>query len=462
MDNNNYMIKVSTWKKFAYGLGDLGCGMSNGLIASFFLLYCTDTFGVSAGVVGTIMLLGRFWDMINDTWVGAWSDRSDSQQGKYIPWVKRWTPVLFIVTIFTFWAHPDWNPTTKTIYVFVMYFAWAFAYTLVNVPYTALTPVLTQDPGERASLAGWRMGLSNLCMVITGALTMPLVGMLGKGDMVSGWLKVVILFSVIGCACLYICAFASKEVVRIPQSLEGNKTPILENVRLALRNKYFIIAALGMFLFGFMNLGRMTVMSYFFLYIVGDMGKMSLFITIQGIGGIIGAFVSESLVKRFRSKGKAIMITSAGIILFVALQYVTRGGGTAFMVFAFFGQFCIMASLSAVFSTMADCVEYSLLQDGTRMDAFFGAFGYFWHKAGIALGSAGAGWMLAATGYIPNGAEQPAAVEAGINFMFFLLPIILAVVSVVAFSRYKLDFDMFNDVLKKIEEKYGAQGETEV
>ena len=70
--------------------------------------------------------------------------------------------------------------------------------------------------------------------------------------------------------------------------------------------------------------------------------------------------------------------------------------------------------------------------------------------------------MLAATGYIPNGAEQPAAVEAGINFMFFLLPIILAVVSVVAFSRYKLDFDMFNDVLKKIEEKYGAQGETEV
>lgn len=459
--DNKYMIKLSTWKKFAYGLGDLGCGFSNGLIASFFLLYCTDTFGVSAGVVGTIMLLGRFWDMINDTWVGAWSDRSDSPQGKYIPWVKRWTPVLFIITILTFWAHPDWSSTGKTVYVFVMYFAWAFAYTLVNVPYTALTPVLTQDPGERASLAGWRMGLSNLNMTLTGALTMPLVAMLGKGDNVSGWLKVTIIFSLIGCICLYVCAFASKEVVRKPASLEGEKTPILTNIKYAFRNKFFIIAAIGMFLFGFMNLGRMTVMSYFFLYVVGDMAKMSLFITVQGIGGIIGAFSAEPLVKHFRSKGKAVVVTSIGIIIFVALQYLTRGGGALFMVFAFCGQFCIMSALSAVFSTMADCVEYSLLQDGTRMDAFFGAFGYFWHKAGIALGSAGAGWMLSLTGYVPNAPEQAASVTAGIEFMFFLLPIILAVVSVIAFSRYKLDFDMFNDILKKIEEKYGPQGEAE-
>ena len=85
MKENRYAIKLGIGKKLAYGLGDLGCGMSNGLIASFFLMYCTDTFGVGAGVVGTVMLLGRFWDMINDTWVGAWSDRSPvTAQGTFL------------------------------------------------------------------------------------------------------------------------------------------------------------------------------------------------------------------------------------------------------------------------------------------------------------------------------------------------------------------------------------------
>ena len=455
MDSNG---KLSTWKKFAYGLGDLGCGMSNGLIASFFLLYCTDTFGVSAGVVGTIMLLGRFWDMINDTWVGTWSDRSPTTpQGKYIPWIKKWTIPLFLVTILTFWAHPDWPQMTKNIYVFAMYFIWAFAYTVVNIPYTALTPVLTQDTSERTALSGWRMALSNVSMTIGGAVVMPLVGMLGGDNPVKGWLAVAVIMSIIGIVCLYITAFVSKEVVRQPAALQREKTSIINNMKYAVKNKYFVIAAIGMFALGFMNLGRMTTMSYFFLYVMGNMGAMSIFVLAQGVGGILGAFLAEPLARKLRSKGKAITASSCLIIVFVALQYLTRTGGTAFYVLAFFGQFSIMCTLSIVFSTMADCVEYGLLQFGTRMDAFYGAFGYFWHKAGIALGSAGAGWMLALTGYVPNAPEQAAGVISGINFMFFLLPIILAAVLAIVFRGYKLDFDMFDDILKQIEEKYGKQ-----
>ena len=460
MKENRYAIKLGIGKKLAYGLGDLGCGMSNGLIASFFLMYCTDTFGVGAGVVGTVMLLGRFWDMINDTWVGAWSDRSPvTAQGKYIPWIKKWTIPLFLVTILTFWAHPGWSPMTKNVYVFVMYFAWAFAYTAVNIPYTALTPVLTQDSGERTSLSGWRMALSNVSMTIGGAVVMPLVGMLGGDNPVKGWLAVAVIMSIIGIISLYICAFVSKEVVRQPEKLEGEKTSIINNMKFAIKNKYFVIAAIGMFALGFMNLGRMTTMSYFFMYVMGNMAAMSVFVLSQGVGGILGAFAAEPLAKATKSKGKAICISSILIVVFVALQYMTRTGGTAFFVLAFFGQFSIMCTLSIVFSTMADCVEYGLLKFGSRMDAFYSAFGYFWHKAGIALGSAGAGWMLALTGYVPNAPEQAGSVISGIEFMFFLLPIILAVVLVIAFANYKLDFAMFDDIVKQIEEKYGTADE---
>lgn len=454
---NNSTDKITIVDKFVYGLGDLGCGMSNGLIASFFLLFCTDTFGIGAGFVGTLMLLGRFWDMINDTWVGTWSDNYDSPKGKYTPWLKIFTIPLFIVTILTFWAHPEWSQTAKCVYVFVMYFIWAFAFTLVNVPYTALTPVITQDSGERASLTGWRMCLSNITMVVTGAATMPLVGILGKGDAVKGWLLVACLFSVIGCIALYICAFRTKERIKAPKKLEGQKASVLGNAKRALKNKYFIIAAVGMFLLGFMNLGRMTVMGYFFLYTMGDMAAMSVFILVQGIGGVIGSLVGEPIVKMMRSKSKAVIIASVGIIAAVAMQYFFRAGGMAFLITSFCAQFFVGCELGIVFSTVADTVEYGLLKDGVRMDAFYGSFGYFWHKAGIALGSAGAGWMLALTGYVAGAAVQSSAVVSGINAMFFGLPILSSIVMIIAFAGYKLDFDMFDDILKQIEEKYGKQ-----
>mgnify|MGYP000221824230 CR=1 FL=1 len=449
--------RLSTVSKICYGFGDFGCNMSNGLIASFFLIYCTDTFGIGAGVVGTIVLLGRFWDMINDTWVGSWTDRTNTPKGKYLPWIKAGILPLALVTILLFWSHPDWSPMAKNVYVFVLYFAWAFAFTIVNIPYTALTAVMSQDPGERASCASWRMTLSNLAMMVTGSLVMPLIGTLGKGNNVNGWLYTAILLCVVGCITIFICAAVTKERVKAPASVALQKTPILSNVKYALHNKWFLIDALGMFLMGFTNLGRMSVMTYFFMYVYKDMAAMSIFVIVQSLGGILGAFFSEYVVRALKSKGKTICIFSIGIILFLAVCYTQRDGGPLFLVTAFAAQFCIMSALSAVFASIPDCVEYGLLKDGVRMDGFYSAFGYFWHKAGIALGSAGAGWILALTDYIPNSPQQPASAITGINFMFFFLPMILAVIQIVAFSFYKLDFKMFDGILKEIDQKYSEE-----
>lgn len=115
----------------------------------------------------------------------------------------------------------------------------------------------------------------------------------------------------------------------------------------------------------------------------------------------------------------------------------------------------IWAALSCLFAATPDCVEYALVKTGVRQDGFYSAYASFWHKAGIALGSAGAGWVLAATGYIPNTAEQVSSVISGINFLMFTLGIIISLLMGIVFLFYKIDFNMFDKILEEEKEKFG-------
>lgn len=455
MNANNTGKRLPLWNKITYGIGDLGCGMSNGFVAPFFLIFCTDVFGVNAGAVGTLLLLGRFWDMINDTWVGAWTDRTRTKLGRYRPWIIFATIPLFIITVLMFWAHPDWSNTAKIIWVYVFYFLWAFAFTCVNIPYTAMNSVMTQSDKERGSLASWRMVFTNVSTLVSVAFCMPLVAALGKGDNVRGWVLTMILASVIGIVLLLVSAFTCKEVVTPPAAAK-EQMPILKGAAMAFKNKYFVMGLVGMFAFGLMNLGRMSVQTYYFSYVLGDMGAMSIFGTVTGVAGIIGAFASQYVCNAFKSKGKATVFLAFGTAIFTFVQFLGRmDGGALFWIGGAVSYVFSWATLSVMFAVTPDTVEYGLLKTGVRQDGFYGAYASFWHKAGIALGSAGAGWILAGTGYVPNAATQAPAVIAGINALMFVIPIILSVIIGVTFLFYKIDYKRFAEILEEVKEKFG-------
>ena len=91
------------------------------------------------------------------------------------------------------------------------------------------------------------------------------------------------------------------------------------------------------------------------------------------------------------------------------------------------------------------------------MDGFYGAFASFWHKAGIALGSALAGWVLAWINYVPNAAVQAESVIRGLNFMMFIFPIIISVLMALTFAFYKIDYKRSEEILLELKEKYGEE-----
>lgn len=243
------------------------------------------------------------------------------------------------------------------------------------------------------------------------------------------------------------------EVIEPPTQ---DKMPIIKGAILAFKNKYYVMVLFGMFGIGLINLGRMSVQTYYFTYVLHDLNKMSIYATVTGVAGLVGAFVAQYAVSLLKSKGKAISLFSFLAAASLILQMTGRfDASMPFWIGSALSSLFIWGALSCLFAATPDCVEYALIKTGIRQDGFYSAYASFWHKAGIALGSAGAGWILAGTGYVANAAQQAASVITGINFLMFTLGIIISILMGIVFLFYKIDFKMFDKILEEEREKFG-------
>ncbi len=151
--------------KLAYGSGDMGPAITANILVFFLLYFFTNVAGLPAGLAGSILAIGKIGDAINDPIAGILSDRTRTRWGRRIPWLFLGT-IPFGFFFFLQWIVPEFssNPETNKWCLFVYYIVIAtlfnIAYTVVNLPYTALTPELTQDYNERTNLNSFRFAFS--------------------------------------------------------------------------------------------------------------------------------------------------------------------------------------------------------------------------------------------------------------------------------------------------------------
>src|SRR5690625_515223 len=127
-------------EKLTFGLGDFGANYSWTFIASFITIYLTDTVGISAAIIGTIILVARVFDGFTDLFMGTLIDNTNSKMGKAKPWVFWTAPILGILTFMLFNVPGFLGQTGKIVYVFLVYMLIsAVFYTANNVAYSSLT-----------------------------------------------------------------------------------------------------------------------------------------------------------------------------------------------------------------------------------------------------------------------------------------------------------------------------------
>ena len=183
MENNTTTgkEKISIKEKIGFGLGDTASNLFFQTFMLFLLYFYTDVFGIPAAVAGTMFLVTRIWDSVNDPLMGIIADRTNTKWGKFRPYLL-WMAIPFgIIGVLTF-TTPDLSLEGKIIYAYVTYALMMMVYTAINIPYSALMGVISSDPLERTSFSQYRFVFAFLGAFLVQGLTLPLVNSIGGNN----------------------------------------------------------------------------------------------------------------------------------------------------------------------------------------------------------------------------------------------------------------------------------------
>lgn len=448
--------KLSFREKAGYAVGDVSANFVFQILLVFQAGFYTDVMGISAAALGTILLLVRFSDAITDPLMGIIADRTKHRWGRFRPWLL-WSALPFAGLFWAAFTVPSGMSESSTLlYAAVTYALLMVAYTMNNVPYSALMGVMTGDPDERTSLASFRFVAGISAAFIVQGFTLPLVGKLGGGDDAKGWSLTVAIYACVSILFFVITFASSKErITPPPEQASDVKLDFAD-----LKQNVAWMAMFGMVLFVFITLAlRGGSFYYYFTYFVDrpalasflsslglvtsqaelanagigsrvldlfglvvgpddDPSKVgfSLFNMTGSLVNILGILVAKPLAMRFGKKAVFTVGLSAATLVQLVYFVLPPSAVPTMFLLTILSSAAYGPTIPLLWAMMGDTADYSEWKTGRRSTGFVFAGLVFALKAGLGLGGAISGWLLAGYGYTPQTATTPAVLD-GIRLM---------------------------------------------
>ncbi|MFM7118407.1 MAG: MFS transporter, partial [Planctomycetota bacterium] len=216
--------KLSVLEKVGYGLGDTASNLYWKLFEYFLLYFYTDVFGISSKAAGTMLLVTKIWDAMNDPMMGYIADRTRTTWGRFRPYLLWMSVPLAITGVLTFYV-PDLSPNGKLAYSYVTYTLVMMAYTAINIPYGALMGVITPNSLERTSVSTYRFVAAFIGGIVVQSFTLSLVNWFGRTGQVNpegvaivseqaGFFWTVLLFAIVACLLFTVTFLTTRERVQ--------------------------------------------------------------------------------------------------------------------------------------------------------------------------------------------------------------------------------------------------------
>lgn len=448
-------MKQTTWKqRIGYGLSDTASNLTFQMVNTFLLIFYVNVMGLNPIAVGTLFLVARIWDAINDPIMGAIVDKTNSKWGKARPYFL-WMAIPYGIIAVLLFTVPNLTEAGKLIWAYVTYIGFGMVYTSINIPVTAILPRLTDDNQERQEVTSVRMAFAVLGMLASSSLAPMLIQKIGGDSQAKGYQYTMIIFAVVAVTFFLIAFSTIKENVK---PINEKPLPVREGFKALKGNwPWLITLLLNLFMWIGMIMKQQTTM----FFLENNLGRPDLAASLLPIGGLLMLpviIVAPLFTKRMGKRNTLILgniITVFGYLIVIINPASIPMVYASAIVAALGGGF----SAAIIFALMADTVEYGEWKSGVRAEGLLAAASSFGVKFGMGVGGAIGSYVLAWTGYTVKLAEAgnlPQSALSGILFNYAWAPLLAAVISIILLIFYKLD-KQYPQIMIELKEKRAAQ-----
>lgn len=451
------MSKEKNQKKFgamdqvAYLMGDAGGSFVNMYVDAYFLVFCTYVLGISAFYMGTLFLVARIWDAINDPLIGSIPDRFllGKSGDRFKPYVKVMMLPLALSGVLCFINVNSFPDLWKHVWISVAYILVGMCYTGSSMPYGSLASVISDDAIERAKLSRARSFGGGIVSILL-AFVPQFVYDKDTNPIPTAFLVVAIVFGI--ASILSYTFLLANTTERVHYEIKKGEYNYGQTIKSALTNRPLIgtmIAAIG---FLFYNTGFNQLSAYIFKEYYHNTGLITIAALISMPLMIVIFPLVPKLVRKFGKVNSVLVPTILGAFVAAFLFFVPIQNPYIYLILnilAIIGPMCYALNCWAI---VGDCIDYHEYKTGVRADGSIYSIYTFSRKIGSALASAFASYSLGLIGYVSGVNSQTPEVAARIRYLVTAVPLVACILIILGlglvYNLKKEDSDRINEELK--------------
>ena len=411
--------------EIGYVFGDMAGSFVNLFVDAYFLIFCTNVLGISAGWMGTLFLVARLWDAINDPIMGSFPDRwmIGKSGDKFKPWIKIFMLPLALSGVLCFFNVPL-EGIALHAYVAFAYVLYGMSYTGTSMPFGAMASVVSDDPIQRSKLSRAR-SIGGTIVGIVGLSIVPVVCFDKQSNILpERFTLIAVVFGVLSIISYFVLLNLTQERIR-QNSEKAEKFNYGKVLKATVHNRPLIgvmVATLGSMLF---ITGSNQVRSYIFKEYYARTDVMSI-ISLATIPILVICFpLVPKLVAKFGKKATlmaAIVSSTIFSVIPVVMEIKNVYIYSALVVLGTIGQ-TVFTML--IWALVTDCLDYSEWKFNERSDGSMYSLYTFSRKIGSTIASTGVSFGLAAIGFVSgSNVVQTAEAVNGIYFLVNIIPVV--------------------------------------
>jgi GPH family glycoside/pentoside/hexuronide:cation symporter len=469
-------MKLSIKEKLGYSLGDTASHFVWDLVNFWLIFYYTDVLHISAGWASAIAILGSIMDAVMDPIVGIWADRTNTRWGKFRPFLL-FGCVPFALFAFLAFFGPSLQGNALIAYILPMFVGLRIVYAVVNIPYSSLGAVMTDDSIERAGLNSYRFVAANIGQLILSGFALYIVYYLGSQatgmdyaimaddaarkafdntalvdeTYIIGFRYLVGIFSCVGIILFLISFATTQERVSPPKRQE---TDMKHDFKYLFKNRpwvvLMIVGVVSFIMFAIQNISA----GYYFKYYLDAESKSQIFNILGTVALIIAIPMTKPLVKKFGAK-QLYIVCSILSGLFFCLLFFAGKNFVLINIFNCLGKVAYAPAISLLWTMLADTADYGEWKFNRRTTGLCLSAAVFAQKIGWSIGAAIFGAIMSYIHFDGSLAititQSNTEIMNTIHWMFGIVPGVLYASCALLLLFYNLDSKTMDQMKKELE-----------